>query len=96
MTEYIAQKPVRFDTNYPIGAAIPGNVVDPKRANWLIASGRIQRAGKATHAPCGGAGPNPDGPAGAPESGYACAVCAKVCGTKPALAAHEKSHGKTK
>ena len=39
---YIARKPARFDRPYAIGERIPDGVVDPARAEGLIAMGRIQ------------------------------------------------------
>lgn len=40
---YIALRPCRFDRPYFIGETIPDEVVDPARAEGLIAMGRIQR-----------------------------------------------------
>ena len=51
---YIARKPARFDRPYAIGERIPDGVVDPARAEGLIAMGRIQRVDDA----------EPDQPAG--------------------------------
>ena len=51
---YIARKPTRFDRPYAIGERIPDGVVDPARAEGLIAMGRIQRVDDA----------EPDQPAG--------------------------------
>lgn len=38
---YIAAKPVRFDRRYSVGETIPDAVVDPARAPYLQAMGRI-------------------------------------------------------
>ena len=40
---YIAKRPCRFNRPYSIGETIPDEVVDPARAEGLIAMGRIQR-----------------------------------------------------
>ena len=40
---YIALRPCRFNRPYSIGETIPDEVVDPARAEGLIAMGRIQR-----------------------------------------------------
>ena len=48
---YIARKPANFDRAYSIGEIIPDAVVDPRRAESLIAIGRIAAAPEAAEAP---------------------------------------------